>query len=99
MVLIERAMKHIKTWAYVGSNEVRLNSVDLISSIFLVVAHLTNVTNVPITTDKSSRAPAVEPVVTFTAPGITAYRDELHALAAKHNLLFVSPIISPTSAI
>ena len=56
----------MKTWAYIGSNQVRLNSIDLISAVFAVVANLTNHTNVPITAGKEHNAvPAVEQVVTF----------------------------------
>ena len=80
----------MKTWAYIGSNEVRMNNMDLISAIFAVVANLTNATNVPITAGKASNvAPAVEQVVTFNDAGDIAYRAELKAVAAKHDMMFI----------
>ena len=83
----------MKTWAYIGSNEVRMNNMDLISAVFAIVANLTNLTNVPITSGNArNAAPAVEQVVTFDAAGdaagIIAYRSELKAIAAKHDLIF-----------
>ena len=80
----------MKTWAYIGSNEVRMNNMDLISAVFAVVANLTNVTNVPITSGNArNAAPAVEQVVTFDAAGVVAYRTELQDIAAKHVMMFI----------
>ena len=81
----------MKTWAYIGSNEVRRNNKDWISALFAVVANLTNLTNVPITAVKASNvAPAVEQLVTFNGAGdIPAYRAELQTVAAKHAMNFI----------
>ena len=84
----------MKTWAYIGSNEVRMNNMDLISAVFAIVANLTNLTNVPITSGNArNAAPAVEQVVTFDAAGdaagVVAYRTELQAIAAKHVMMFI----------
>ena len=84
----------MKTWAYIGSNEVRMNNMDLISAVFAIVANLTNLTNVPITSGNArNAAPAVEQVVTFVVAGdatsVIAYRTELQAIAAKHDLMFI----------
>ncbi len=92
IVFTERAIKHMKTWAYIGSNEVCMNNMDLVSEVFAVVANLTNMTNVPITNGKSliaaSSVPAVEQEVTFNAGDIAACREELKSIADKHRMLF-----------
>ena len=80
----------MKTWAYIGSNEVRMNRMDLISAVFAVVANLTNHTNVPITAGKEhNAAPAVEQVVTFNDARVPAYRTELQFIATKHVMKFI----------
>ena len=82
----------MKTWAYIGTNEVKMNNMDLISSVVAVVGFLTNLTNVPINAGNPSNvAPGVEQVVTFNAADSIAYRKELQNTAAKHMKFFSPP--------